>query len=438
MYFTQSQPPKYVLVPERMQQVIEQYMQIGRYEYYNPVYYAQKYQFPDIYGVNADEMIRMWIKRYLAILFIRQYTLHEYYVNSNSLTMPAPPEELSELNRWKEELNGLEHFVNDYLSQKEVLKELGLEEFCNPDWFVENNKIKPSVLIANFKTEIENKFNKIRVEQPIDNDKEKEFKKKTIETLSSGFEKYKQLFTNEQIDNYKSHYINGQHFILEKTAFAKNQDIGYMNSDSITAESVVMNFQYYALNTFIFMSPQKYFLNEKEVFFAIDKLNIDSENFVIVSVGLNTSYFSYLQIDGLRKENDKWCYNEIEIIKIDGYMNDLISQSIFVLKKEDLPNMIFKEIDPQFVKKYHLEKIDEGFNIYAGLNDLHKPENEIIKKETEQSNNQVDLSQSVLACVDINVEIQYKAKAQCIQLKVFSQFDDRGKANELDDIKIPW
>ena len=112
----------------------------------------------------------MWIKRYLAILFIRQYTLHGYYTNANTLTMPNPPKELSELNRWKNELESLKNFVNDYLNQEDVLKELGLEELHNKEWFNKNKKIEPSKLIENLKKEIEDNFDKIKQEQPISQD----------------------------------------------------------------------------------------------------------------------------------------------------------------------------------------------------------------------------------------------------------------------------
>jgi hypothetical protein len=440
MNFTQSQPPKYVLVPEKMQQVIERYMQIGNWKYHNPFYYEQKYWFPDNYGVNSDGIIRMWIKQYLAILFIRQYTLHEHYVNSNTLVMPKVPENLSELNRWKDELRSLEYFVNDYLSQKDILENLGLEQFNNPNWFKENNKTIPSVLIENFKKEMEEKFNQIKTTQPVDDDKEQEFKDKTINLLKPIFEKYQNIFTNNKIGkNYQSYWIDGQHYILDKAAFSNNQDIGYVNFDSITAESVSMNFQYYALNTFILIFPKTYFLIEKDVFLAIDKLNIDAKKFTVIAVGLNISYYSHLQIDGLQKKNDKWFYNQIEIIEINNYQNELVSQSIFILKKEDLPNMILKEIsDEKYIEKYHLEKIDNAFNIYTSIIDLNRKENETIKNAAEKDNNKTDLSQSVLACIDIHVEIQCKKRAKCIQLKAFSQFDDRGKANKLEEIKVDW
>jgi len=75
----------------------------------------------------------------------------------------------------------------------------------------------------------------------------------------------------------------------------------------------------------------------------------------------------------------------------------------------------------------NLKKIDETFNIYAGLNDLNDSKKKELRNIIEANTTEKDLSQKVLACVDINVEIQCKKRTKCVQLKLFSQFDDRGK-----------
>ena len=353
--------------------------------------------------------------------------------------MPNPPKELSKLNRWKEELESLKNFVNDYLKQENILKELGLEVLSNKEWFNKNKIIEPSELIKNFKTEIENEFNKIKREQPISQGKERAFQESTLSILKPIFKKYQRVFQNNNIgEEYKKYSIGGQHYILEKAAFVENQDVSYLNSDTITAEAVAQQFNYYALNIFILIFSQKFILIEKDLFPAIDNLNINPNDFVIISVGLGLDYLQSLHIQGLEEKEEKWFYYKMEIIEID-YSHELVSQSLFVLKKEDLPNMIFKGIDRQdILNKFHLSKIDNEFNIYAGLNDLNKPENKTLKEELEKNSADKDLSQKVLACVDINVEIQCKTDTKCIQLQVFSQFDDRIKPNNISDVKSLW
>lgn len=439
MYYTHSQPPRYVLVPERMEEVIKQYMQIGKNDYSQPLFYRQKYWFPDIHGVNSEDIIKMWIKRYFAILFIRQYTLHEYYIYSNTLSMPRIPQELSELNRWKSELDDLQYYVNEYLNKVRILKALGLEHLSNKNWFTENKKIEPNNLINNYKIEIENKFDDIKSQQPISSSKEEIFKEKTKNILRPIFQKYSSIFQNKNIGTEHQKYsIRGQHYILPKTAFTNNTDITYINTDTITAEAVAQEFQYYTLNIFILISSQKYLLVEKDLFLALDKLKINSDEFVIISVGLYLDYLKSFSNDELENKKGKWFYKDIEIIEID-YMNELVSQSLFILRKEDIPNIIFKEIsDQEYLKKFNLDKIDETFNIYAGLNDLNEENKNTLKEEIAKKSTEKKLSQKTLACVDINVEIQCKKNTKCVQLKVFSQFDDRGRINSIDEVNSLW
>ena len=436
MNYTQQQPPRYVLVPERMEEVIQRYMQISKYEFQNPVYYEQHFPFPDIAGINADGYIQMWIKRYLSILFLRQYTLHQYYTFSNPLTMPSPPQNLPEMKYWNEELDNLKYYVNEYLNDKDILDKLGLEELHQNNWFKNNKKEEPETLINNLKTQIDGSFESTKQNQEIDVEKEKEFKDKTVEILKPVFAKFSKLFRNTQIgDNCKIHFIGGRYSILDKAAFVKNQEISYMDFDSIVAEGVNAEFQYYALNTFPLMLPKKYFFEDKDIFRAIDGLKLFYEKHIIIAIGLNLDYFSNLLIKGLQKVNDDWNYNGIELIEIDNYMNELTNQSLFVIKKEDLPHIVFAEKNKKILDKYKLERIDKEYNIYASLIDLNQKVNIEIKNEIEKNREQKDIIKSVLVCVDIKAEIRYKVNAPCIQLKSFSQFDDRGTVNNLDDIQ---
>lgn len=125
--WTSQTPPKYILVPETMEEVVRRFMEVEKKgEYINPIYYEQRYPFPDISGVNANNIIKIWIKRYIAVLFLRQYTMNEYFVYSHTLEMP-PPQMLSEKRKWIEELDILKRFVMEYLSDTSCLKALNLK-----------------------------------------------------------------------------------------------------------------------------------------------------------------------------------------------------------------------------------------------------------------------------------------------------------------------
>lgn len=438
--WTSQKPPKYVLVPETMEEVISRFMKISYAGgYINPAFYEQKYPFPDISGVDSDNIIQMWIKRYLSILFLRQYTLHDYYTYSDSLRMPNPPNTLPEMTQWNEELETLKYYVNYYLSENAILDKVGLTDLCKEDWFHENQKETPSALIDKLKTQIDTTFEKTKLEQDIDPGKLEEFKKITEKILTQTYNDYSILFDNNIInDKYKNFFIGGRYQLMEKAGFAKNQEISYVNSDSIVAEIVSNEFKYISLNVFILMQHNKYLLKEEDIFPSIANLALDSNNFVIVAIGVNIHYFSILKVKGLEQNKSEWSYNQIKIICLNNYMNELVSQSLFIIRKEDLPSIVHNEVLKEKVEKFGLDRINERKNIYASILNLYNNEYDTIKDEITKNTGQEDLSKSVLVCVDINTEIRYKLGAKCIQLKVFSHFDDRGTVNNLSDVQSMW
>jgi len=435
--WTNQTPPKYVLVPETMQEVITKYMEIAqKAEYRNPVYFEQKYPYPEVSGVSANEIIRMWIKRYISILFLRQYTLHSYYTFSKPLEMPSAPKELSQKKRWDDELDSLKRFVGEYLGNDEILKQLKLENLANGQWFVDNNKETPDSLIDKLKFEIKEEFVKIKDEQGIDPEKEKVFQEKTVSIINSVFSEYANLFQQDSHkDNYKNFYIAGRYQLMDKAGFAANQEISYLNSDSIVAESVAIELRNMMLNGYALMKKVTYKLNDIDIFPAIDRLEINSNDFILIAIGLNLEYYLRLGITNLKKENDNWSYNGFKIININNSMNDLVSLSLFVLRKADLPNAMQIDVPQEIKDKYRLDELDSDKHIYGKILDLHAEENKDIREEVALKSEESNLSQKVVVCVDLRTEIRYKINTKCVQLKSFMQFIDRGLVNKLSDIK---
>lgn len=158
--WTHSDPPQYFLVPNTLSEVIVRFMSVDRINSEDSsIYYDSKYPFPDVSGVNANEIIKLWLKKYLAVLFLRQYTLYQYLVILKPLAMPAPPHKQNEIERWKRQFTVLKRFVNEYLNNKEMLKSLGLGELSEEDWFIKNNKQSPNDLIDEYVKQLEGMIN---------------------------------------------------------------------------------------------------------------------------------------------------------------------------------------------------------------------------------------------------------------------------------------
>ena len=436
--WTNQTPPKYVLVPETMEEVIKMFMEVEQKGgYMNPFYYKQKYPFPDISGVNANDIIKMWIKRYIAILFLRQYTLHEYFVYSRTLETPNPPQTLSEMSSWLEQLDILKRFVMEYLSDISYLKSLNLEALSSPDWFANNNKPNPAELIESLKNKVEYSAEQKKANQKLDPDKITQLNDATKKILTNCFDNYGLLFTNKITDTepHKSLLYGGRYEVSDKMAFAVDQDMGYVNFDRIYAEIIATEFRYNMPSIFReYSKTTHYLIAEKDIFPAIDKLQLDSQQFTIVSVGVNL--YSYKPIGLTTKENGSWEYNGIPIVELGYTQIDAVNNSLFIMRNEDLPYILHNEINKETIEKYDLKPIDNKYHIYTNVIDLH--ENSVIQNEVREKTNIQDLDKSVLVCVDVNTEVRCKKDAKCVQLKPFSQFDNIGNPNALEDVKNIW
>ena len=432
--WTNQVPPKYVLVPETMEEVITRFMAVSKI---NPVYYEQKYPFPNISGVNADSVIQMWIKRYIAILFLRQYVLYEYFVYSRTLDMPSLPQTLQEKRRWNDELDSLKKIVDDYLTKKEVLKQLDLGGLSSPKWFTENNKTCPDDLINKYRQTIQDDIEQTKQTQGVDKDKKKKFEDATKHIISGTYKEYAELFGVTIDKDYNNLFYKGRYQLMEKEAFANDQEVSYANFDTIVAETVSIELKRDMLNIFMLMSKSQYLLSEQVLFEAINKLELNKDDFSIIAIGVNLNYFKAIEKE-LKENNGKWRYNGIPIIEIWNTMNEFFTQSFIIIKNEDLPCIIHNIISEEKLKKYKLENIDKSNNTYTSIINLNESEFSGVKDEVAKSSNLLDLSKKVLVCVDMSTEIRCKKSAKCLQLKVFSQFYDKGIPNKLNNIKNIW
>lgn len=437
MSWTNQQPPKYILVPSTMSEVINMYMQIAFKDGIRGfIYYESHYPFIGVRGVNASDIIRFWIKKYMAVLFLRQYTLHSYYIYEDTLQMPHIPESMSEKYAWNNELDVLKDLLQKICADTEMLEALGYQHMSDKQWFVENGKPVPPELIESFKAQIEHDMERTRKEQSISKTKLEEFYTATRSILCPVFAQYQSLFGNLSItENYNKISIIGSHQIMDKQAFVDDQEICHANADSIVAEHASFEFQQLALNIFMYMQSRRYILKEQDVWTIIKNLPNNKNDFVIFSIGINLNYLK-LKESGLQNTNGEWSYNGIPIFDIHHSMNDLVSQSLWIIRKSDVPYLVFNKISNEDdISKYKLSEIDEQYHIFASIVDVYATPT--IKKELEDRKI-LDAETKAVVCVDFNAEIRCKKTAKAIQLKIYSQFGNKEQAHSVEDVNANW
>ena len=437
MSWTNQQPPKYILVPSTMSEVINMYMQIAFKDGIRGfMYYESHYPFIGVRGVNASDIIRFWIKKYMAVLFLRQYTLHSYYIYEDTLQLPRVPESMSEKYAWNNELDILQDLLQKICADTEMLEALGYQHMSDKQWFVEKDKPTPSELIESFKAQIEYDMERTRKEQSISKTKLEEFYTATLSILCPVFTQYESFFGNSSItENYNKIHIIGSHQIMDKQAFVDDQEICHANADSIVAEHASFEFRQLALNIFMYMQSRRYILKEQDIWTAINNLSYDNNDFVIFSIGNNLNYLK-LKESKLQNTNGEWSYNGISIVDIHHGINDIVSQSLWIIRRSDLPYLVFNKIsNEEAIHKYQLYEIDEKYHIFASIVEVYATPT--IKKELEDRKI-LDAETKAVVCVDFNAEVRCKKTAKAIQLKIYSQFGNKEQANSVEDVDANW
>jgi len=441
MSFTQSIPAKYYLVPNTSIELIHEYISIKSY-FTEPIYYESRYSFPDTAGVETNEIILMWIRRYFSILFLRQYEIgNNFSSNYFEITLPQLPETLLELSHWKESIEILRDNIKFYL-EKDILQKINIAYLFKTEILEEKKQVEPIKMLNEYIKSIEEKYQEIQRIQKLSSNKIDEFKKNSVKKIKSTFQKITQVTNSnyvKEVNLVGPSFIGlSRHDILTKGAFAENQDISYSGSSSITAQGIIIEMLYYLTVSFATISSIKYSVYYDDIFKAIDKLNIsgtEKEKYIIISIGVNFNHIkSFNTPQKLTEKEDVFYYDNIQIVEIGYSQADIVNNSLFIMEKTDLPSLTKHDLTEETIKKYNLELIDQEYKIYGNILDLNEYPN--IKEEIEKKySGKEDLSKSVLSFVGVKYELRWDKKAKAIKIKVYNSFDQYGNINNLSEIK---
>ncbi len=426
---TQSQPPKYDLLPESMYEIFKFYFEVRDPYDRKYTWISHQYPFPELSGLNADYVIKKWIMSYMAILFLRQYTIVAYLITMRPLDFPPIPPTQGEIKQWIDGLDFFKKLVSDHLQNTELLKTLNLD-FITPEWCEENQQPYPITFIENFKSNLENAYHINALNLPISDEKVQQFENATKTIVESAFERLQVISSDTAIqdDTSDKWYVNGQRMLQSKDAFSDNPEVHHMEFDSFLASVVARSLNEGLGEIFLRKMTKSYLLKPEDFFKAIDKI-ATYDSFVIVNFGINLEYFiSQVKVPGLSNEK----YKNINICSFNG--SHIVRDSLFILKKSDLPNISSRPIAEDVIARYVLKKISDSLNLYSSVIDLNSISEEVFN-ENKQDKSDTDLRKSVLMSIIVSAEFKWKKNIEVIQLRQYSEFFQKGLANKLDDIK---
>ncbi|WP_055446706.1 hypothetical protein [Lacinutrix mariniflava] len=411
-----SLPPNYVLLPTHMTEIFEMLQNFSDDNNLSENNIEFKYHFSgldDYWG----QKIRFWINSYLALLFIRQFSLRPFMTFHDFKGLPNLPTKTYELNYWLRNILIFENDIKKVKSNTQLMDALGYNDIIVED--STNNTF--SKFLDELKTKIEEKIeyneNNITLHPP----KVKQFTEKTDEILENAFNKYKVIQNPNDIsnqDDVSKFGVNGLQTEYPKQAFT--EDDSHIDYDTFFANQVVRNrLDYYIPNSFLTARTKRYLFKESELNSAIKKLKIDS-NYVIVAINP-----SYGKLDLIKEFKDL-------VINLRS-TNNAIQDTFFVLKKSDLPTIKNLEFEDSETEADSLTTRKN--NVYTSVLDLNLEENKEIREKWLDRGTESDLRKQVQITIAFKTIIIWQNQRNVIQLNIYSQFREQGIVSELTDVK---
>lgn len=425
---TTSQPPDYPLLPLSMGQIFSFYNEVRDPRDIKYEWISGKYPFPGLSGMQSDGEIKKWISSYMAVLFLRQYGIHPHLVTMRPLDLPQLPQDQLAIRSWVEGIPMFRSLVEEHLANTELLKTLALD-FITREWASGNGKTYPIDFLNELEERLQNAYEQNAVELQVDRQKVAQFYQRTAEIVNATLALFEKLIRDEKhsgkLDNW---FITGGTMVFPKDAYGNEPQAHYMDYDTFLGHRVGDNIKQGFAQTLMLKKDRTYVLERKDLFKGVEALGVDKDH-VIVALGLDLERLSAdFKIKGLESDN----FKAIPILSLPRLPR--IRDSLFIFRKECLPNVEFQELEPSVMEIYDPQLIDENLQLYAKVLDFHRSSPQVLEKFLD-GKSEDELRKSVLLCTFIHWKISWPSTMEMVHFRVYSAYREEGLPNTLKDIR---
>lgn len=420
--FSNSKPETYPLIPSTISEVLNVLNTINRIsnEPGKPLYYEYMYPMPKMHGISDGKILGA-IYLYLALLMYRVLTLPKNYGDEYALNIGININKtnLQELCIWRESLQIMKFWLKTVDVDSNITK---IVEYNYHLKSLDDNKDKLDEIIQRAFCLINDAENKIKEEQNYSVQIVSSINKGIANNLSNALKPYESLTTcTSNVNDVKVNCSTSHTF--PNAAFIDNADISYVNIDEVMAQMSFQQFIFEVNKLFILNTHGiSYRISRDELENAFNRLNLTNE-YIIFSFGNNLENMFDKTQDGVLK------YGNTLIYELPTYQR-MLERMLYVIKKEDVPNIRFEAPNNELITKYNLKCINEDFQVWASLLKL-KDNPELIPKETTEDN----INQCGLLTLGWQPIINVKKGIEVLKIKVWYRFLDEGNPDDVNTIK---
>jgi len=421
-----SSSPFQKLLPDTMSTVLNLFIR-----FWDP--YDQLFPFPfhitPDHNIPGEGQSKNWICRYIAILMYRQYTLPVLVVNYDPLAVNQLPSTQSERQLWLDQLPYFKGFISIIAEDVPLLKSLGYDHLTAA-WFQTHNKPQPLILLDQVIARLQANYQVQEVEQPISESKRKQFLDASNDIITKRLNVYKKFNNPDHIsEDFSAGLIGAFYGRYEKNAFCEDQPVSTIDFDRILASKYAEKISSNLSGMFRSKVSKTWLINWEDVAKAFDRLILNAQEHVIINFGV------YIPTAVERTKSKKLsaeAYNHIPILNFEFAPRRIFHRTFLVLRKVDLPRFFSHHISEDTIRQYNLTILNQDVNLYGAVLDMY--ENPLLKQAFPGEPDDL-LNKSVYLRLEMQLEVRFHKNIKCVAIEVFSDFDEAGIPNDVNDIE---
>lgn len=413
MFWTNQDPPSYVLLPDSSTVAIEWFMKIEANGSI-PFYYDDYYPYDETGDIYSGDRLKERTKRYLSVLFLWRVATDNGVCDTKSL-----PWDICTIKKWKCELGVLKIMVEENLVDRKVMSMFGLSD---------------SKCLARRSAEVICEF-ECRLKGIQEEHKEKMLRD-NIQSFVDGarnelcafFGDKSILFGRQSVNDAKDTvFLPMSRKMITKDDFAF--DVASLGA------KMAQEFEWHFINRIVFLfrhclDCSVYRLERDSLFAAVRCMRLDANSFTVLAVGS-------WEDEGI---------STIEIAqKVDlpfvvmmrcKYRREGLT--LYVVSNEDLACTLVREQSVDNVRLYDLKSyaVADRVKMYAGVSDLN--ENESLRYYCIKKMPDLNYKDILFASAGTELEFRFVKGHKSMAFIEFSQFSDSGYPDALEDVRSVW
>ncbi len=435
--FTQSKPPTYPLIPSTLPECLKYFSSIHNLYESTPFVIEQRYPMPQLRGLSGGKILGT-ASLLMALLVYRLYTLPIYTFGvEHVFSLPIPPDNSLDIQNEKDNVSNLKRII-DYLADKpEYLKCIELDnlkqriEKINQQYGSSIESI--DCYLDNYLKELDSRDKDLKINQQYSKSKVEGLNTSIADSIKNNLLPYKLFLKKNPKREIIQYLVDGSIFqLFPNQAFVDNASVSYVDVDSCMSHAALYKFRHYFATTFMEKMAIQLNIDSQNLFDAIGKVNLDAEKHILISFDVYWKYFLD-KIDGLKKlKEGVYSYKNISIYNY-RCGSKYLANYIYILEREEIPSLIFKEPSTDWKEKYGLECYNKDYNIWLGLQRLveHK---ELVSEEMQNDISGNPDEQSLFACSLIS-NVIWKKNVKLLCIKVMHQGVDNGNSTNVEEVK---